>query len=122
MKTNLLISGMLLRNGRTQAPAKLTLSNLHRLQTYDWPGNVCELQNVIERAVILSTSGNLHFDLPAKITPEVAGTSIGESTTRRETANVLTEMELKALERENILVALKRCEWKIYGRCGGEFV
>jgi transcriptional regulator with GAF, ATPase, and Fis domain len=32
------------------------------LQSYDWPGNIRELQNVIERAVILSDSDTLSFD------------------------------------------------------------
>jgi transcriptional regulator with GAF, ATPase, and Fis domain len=30
---------------------------------YSWPGNIRELQNVIERAVILSRGGTLHFQL-----------------------------------------------------------
>jgi transcriptional regulator with GAF, ATPase, and Fis domain len=34
------------------------------LQSYEWPGNIRELQNVIERAVILSTNGVLCNSLP----------------------------------------------------------
>ena len=34
------------------------------LSSYDWPGNIRELQNVIERAVILSNNGVLHDPLP----------------------------------------------------------
>ncbi len=36
------------------------------LQQYDWPGNIRELQNVIERAVLLSAEGQLQFELPSK--------------------------------------------------------
>ena len=36
-----------------------------QLQSYDWPGNIRELRNVIERAVILARGGALEFDLPA---------------------------------------------------------
>jgi DNA-binding NtrC family response regulator len=43
---------------------RLTQANLLQLQRYDWPGNIRELQNVIERAVITATSGRLGFDLP----------------------------------------------------------
>jgi formate hydrogenlyase transcriptional activator len=35
---------------------------LRALQSYDWPGNIRELQNVIERAVIMSDSDTLAFD------------------------------------------------------------
>ncbi len=32
------------------------------LQRYHWPGNIRELQNVIERSVILAQGGTLHID------------------------------------------------------------
>ena len=35
------------------------------LSSYHWPGNIRELQNLIERAVILSSNGVLHDPLPA---------------------------------------------------------
>jgi transcriptional regulator with GAF, ATPase, and Fis domain/tetratricopeptide (TPR) repeat protein len=46
----------------------LTLSpeNKTALTAYDWPGNIRELQNVMERAVLLSADGCLHLDLPAE--------------------------------------------------------
>jgi len=36
--------------------------NIHLLQSYDWPGNIRELQNVIERAVIIADSDTLAID------------------------------------------------------------
>jgi len=39
------------------------------LRSYDWPGNIRELQNLIERAVILSNHGVLPNPLPAHGTP-----------------------------------------------------
>ena len=35
---------------------------LDRLQSYDWPGNIRELQNIIERSVILSSGDVLSVD------------------------------------------------------------
>lgn len=98
---------------------RLTRSNLTQLQTYDWAGNVRELQNVLERAMILSRSGRLKFDLPA-------GPVSGKTTERHanrlapdaRVADILSERQLKQLERDNMTAALKRCEWKIYGRGG----
>jgi transcriptional regulator with GAF, ATPase, and Fis domain/tetratricopeptide (TPR) repeat protein len=41
------------------------------LTEYNWPGNIRELQNVIERAVLLSTGGTLNLNLPSeKALPE----------------------------------------------------
>lgn len=34
-------------------------STMARMVAYDWPGNIRELQNAIERAVVLSSSGEL---------------------------------------------------------------
>ena len=42
------------------------------LSSYDWPGNIRELQNLIERAVILSTDGVLPNPLPSPGAPRVA--------------------------------------------------
>src|SRR6267142_1133497 len=43
---------------------RLTQAGVAKLQSYDWPGNIRELRNVIERAVIISRGSVLDFDLP----------------------------------------------------------
>src|SRR5215471_8666494 len=49
---------------RHRMPAlHLTPEDVDRLHRHDWPGNIRELQNVIERAVILSGGVRLRFDL-----------------------------------------------------------
>ncbi|HEY8562548.1 MAG TPA: sigma 54-interacting transcriptional regulator [Pyrinomonadaceae bacterium] len=47
--------------GRTVLP--IPAETLRTLQAYDYPGNVRELENIIERAVILSTDGLLRIEL-----------------------------------------------------------
>ena len=42
-----------------------------RLQNYDWPGNIRELRNVIERAIIVARGKALEFDLPTTISAPV---------------------------------------------------
>jgi len=49
------------------------------LTSYDWPGNIRELQNLIERAVILSDDGVLPNPLPA-VGPLVLPTSPSATT------------------------------------------
>ncbi|WP_042936679.1 sigma 54-interacting transcriptional regulator, partial [Pseudomonas gingeri] len=43
---------------------RLSKGDMARLQAYDWPGNIRELQNVIERALITATGAELNIDLP----------------------------------------------------------
>ncbi|HUT12302.1 MAG TPA: sigma 54-interacting transcriptional regulator [Thermoguttaceae bacterium] len=94
---------------------RLTHADILRLQQYDWPGNVRELQNVIERALITARVGPLHFDLPrAEIAP--GGTAPTAAATHR--SEIAPDAEMKRRERENILAALRRTGWKVYGRGG----
>jgi DNA-binding NtrC family response regulator len=43
---------------------RLTRAGIETLRGYDWPGNIRELRNVFERAVIFARGGALDFDLP----------------------------------------------------------
>ena len=47
-------------------PLELSPEHEAALTDYHWPGNIRELQNVMERAVLLSTEDRLHLDLPPK--------------------------------------------------------
>jgi transcriptional regulator with GAF, ATPase, and Fis domain len=92
---------------------RLTRAHVTELQGYDWPGNIRELQNVIERAVILAQSGLLHFDLPAGAPVPVPAQEPAD-----EAGRVLTETELRQRERNNVFAALKQADWKIHGPGG----
>ena len=108
---------------RLNRPAPpLTQANLIDLKAHDWPGNVRELQNVIERALILSPSGRLRFDLP-RINGDVltAGRNLAGGP-GHPVAPILTEAEVKALQKQNMLAALIRSDWKIYGKDGAAYM
>ena len=45
---------------------RVTPQSLEALREYDWPGNVRQLENTVERAVALETSEQLHVELPAE--------------------------------------------------------
>jgi transcriptional regulator with GAF, ATPase, and Fis domain len=85
------------------------------LKAYDWPGNVRELQNVVERAVIMSRSGRLVL---SQALPESARPPGEEPPTVGETPRVLTDSELRHLERRNILLALETAGWRVSGSRG----
>ena len=72
------------------------------LKHYEWPGNIRELENLIERAVITSPDSNLQIEVPAgnKIRP----------TERNQT--------LEAFERQYITGVLEDKGWKVKGESG----
>jgi transcriptional regulator with GAF, ATPase, and Fis domain len=87
------------------------------LQSYDWPGNVRELQNATERALILAQNGFLHFDLPRRDFTAPPQSPIHPNGNDSE-KQILTELELRQQEKENIVAALNRADWRIHGRGG----
>lgn len=91
---------------------RVAAAALPELAAYDWTGNVRELQNAVERAVILSQGGPLSFDLacPARPTRNLAAHAA--------TAEILTRDELKRRERESIIAALARSGGRIFGADG----
>ena len=97
---------------------RLTEANLMDMKAHDWPGNVRELQNIIERALILSPHGRLHFDLP-KVSSgaSLPGKSLSDAAFSPATL-ILTEADIVALQKQNMLSALIRSDWKIYGKDG----
>lgn len=90
----------------------LTRAGIETLQGYDWPGNIRELRNVIERAAIFARGGALDFDLP------VAGvdqTSLGLEDDDEVEVEYLTDAEMRRRERENLFAVLQKAGWKIKG-------
>ncbi len=66
------LSSRKLQNGCTVRTV-LTRNNVEDLTRYAWPGNIRELQNVIERAVILAGGGPLRFSPHESTDPVGAG-------------------------------------------------
>jgi DNA-binding NtrC family response regulator len=95
----------------------LTRLGVEILQKYDWPGNIRELRNVIERAVILAQGGPIEFDVPVNgASIDLAG--LKQTSNEREEAEILTEAEIRRRECENIFVVLQKTGWKIKGPDG----
>lgn len=91
----------------------LTDNDKALLNDYHWPGNVRELQNLVERAVIVSKNGTINW---RNIMPSDANTKELQNASVEN--KILTSKELAALEKENILKALKQTKWKISGANG----
>lgn len=96
------------------AKARLTRAGIVQLQSYDWPGNIRELRNVIERAVILARGGALEFDLPSNET-QPAAVSVDARVDGAEADKLLSELEMRQFERGNLARVLEKTGWKIKG-------
>ena len=93
----------------------LTRTQAATLKAYDWPGNVRELKNVIERAVILSLGKVLRLDLSMPgVHPEDSPALQGKA----EPDDVLTEKDMRELQKMNMLRALRQANWKVSGKGG----
>ena len=92
---------------------RLHAVDMERLQRYAWPGNIRELQNVIERALITSQDGRLTIDLPDDLTPSHPSRSSTAAS-----PVILTDEQMRNLERDNTLAALQLCHGKLFGKDG----
>jgi DNA-binding NtrC family response regulator len=96
---------------------RLTRAGVETLQAYDWPGNIRELRNVIERAVIFARGGALEFDIPRNGS-SVDVTSFVPPDDDQAEPEYLTESEMRHRERENLFAVLQKAGWKIKGADG----
>lgn len=74
------------------------------LIAYDWPGNIRELENIIERAMILTSGNSLEYGdwIPVSSIPDTASQS----------------SRLEEVEKDHILETLKKTGWKVSGEKG----
>jgi len=78
----------------------LTVSAANALNNYDWPGNIRELENAIERAVILSTDGMVHsYHLPDVILKESGAVLRKTGTLPEILENIERDMIVEELDR-----------------------
>ena len=102
----------------------LTPESLTALQGHDWPGNIRELQNVLERAVILcGEEGYIHPEQLGLTSPPQAGEGDAPTGTIDENPAAAVPTAITAvaasngapttladLEKQHILSTLKQCE------------
>ena len=82
---------------------KVPDSVMSALQRYAWPGNIRELENVVERAMIASNGDTLQLDDTLAVQ-------------RRGPAQAAASDNLDAMQRAHIEAILAQCGWRISGR------
>jgi len=93
---------------------RFTKAHAEQLAAHDWPGNIRELQNSVERAVILAQNRPLQFEI-------AEGKDIESSKPKPAATlatHLLTRDAHKRLERESIVTALKQSGGKVFGADG----
>ena len=83
----------------------ITDEAMNKLKSYNWPGNIRELENLIERASILSSDETL-------LIPGF------ESTSQKAKSINTKDLSLDTAQRNHIFQVLEQCNWKITGAQG----
>jgi formate hydrogenlyase transcriptional activator len=83
---------------------------LSALMNYHWPGNIRELENVIERAVLLTSGRDLEIPIH-DMKPAAKASASGGS-------GASGNLTLENAEREHILRVLRETEWVVSGPAG----
>jgi transcriptional regulator with GAF, ATPase, and Fis domain len=98
----------------------LTRTQAENLRRYNWPGNIRELKNVIERAVILSEGSVLRLDksMPGMRDSEEPPRAGPGADNGSEIPSVLTETDIRELQKRNIIAALTEAGWRVSGKGG----
>ena len=91
----------------------ISTESIAALQHYHWPGNIRELENFVERAVILAQKTELHFPIaemkpPAKPAPSAPS----------EPEAAVDRTSLESIEREHIMRVLRETNWVVGGPDG----
>ncbi|MBV1876801.1 MAG: sigma 54-interacting transcriptional regulator [Pseudomonadales bacterium] len=96
----------------------LSLPQIKHLRSHAWPGNIRELKNVIERAVILSSGRQLKLEAALSNESNVAKSKLDTDRIVQDESNILTDEGFRMLEKANLIKAMRRCQWKISGQGG----
>ncbi|WP_347455768.1 sigma 54-interacting transcriptional regulator [Acinetobacter thermotolerans] len=94
--------------------------HIQELQRYNWPGNIRELQNVLERAMITARHGAVSFQylLEQDGQPIAHPAKQPNIPLQQNIPEILTIEDMKQLEIDNLKRAVEHCDGKIFGENG----
>ena len=88
--------------------------SMKRLQQYDWPGNIRELRNFIERLLIMNVGSSLNVDLAIL----ASGLDTPPPTLNTSHPAASSHLSLAEVRRQHILRVLQSTGWRIRGPKG----
>jgi two-component system nitrogen regulation response regulator NtrX len=99
-------------------PPAVTPEAMAALQAYDWPGNVRQLRNVIERTVILTPRDKLARIEPDMLPPEISGGKAGGGPGMTALMGVPLREARESFEREYLRIQIRRFSGNISKTAG----
>lgn len=98
-------------------------AQLEILQYYPWPGNIRELENIIERQVIVTQDRRLAFDdllsgEPSRSPDTLAEAALADHIEQHGAQALMTEHALSQRQRESTIAALEQARGKVSGAGG----
>ena len=100
------------KNPKAFSPAAMDL-----LMRYSWPGNIRELENIVERALVMTEEETIlpkHLPLPLQEMPEAIAFSVPKTSEElRELKRHLRDRAVEDVERLFVLDALTRNDWNV---------
>jgi DNA-binding NtrC family response regulator len=94
----------------------ISRASLTWLEHYSWPGNIRELQNIVERACVLAPGSVVDVPDPAASAPQTV-LHRPDSATAVDSASAEPET-LQAFERQHLIRILDQTSWRIEGPGG----
>lgn len=98
-------------------PMRLSRQQVRQLNGHYWRGNIRELRNVIERAVILSTGNRARLDL-AMVDDSVVRPDPEDIQMPPGEVSFITDAEMREQEKSNLIAALRHANWRVWGNDG----
>ena len=96
-------------NDQGLAPPEIAAEAMAALQAYDWPGNVRQLRNVVERTIIMTPREKLGMVEPDMLPPEIIGGQIGMA---NDSLSAIMGVPLReareSFEREYLAIQIRR--------------
>lgn len=87
----------------------ISANAMNQLMQYNWPGNIRELEHLVERNVLLAQNNEIEaFDIPVSFAAQ----------SQQITENKGPLLSMEDMEREHIMAALKMCGGKVFGTGG----
>lgn len=100
-----------------QPQPSISVAQMQILLDYHWPGNIRELENIIERQIILASNDKINFDFLAQ---KNHTSNVKEK--HLVTPNLISAEQHKLMEKQNLVNAIKHCKGKIYGDDGAAYL